>query len=82
MASPLQETSSPQVIDKSNEIDELTSLPLQDLITVQAPVLIGIIAHLTGETLQDEIVNSTRRLLTLGADILNNTAAMNNRPLG
>ncbi len=72
-AAPLQETSLAQVVDNTKETDILTNQPLQDLISLQAPVLIGIIAHLTGETLQDQIVNSTRRLLTLGADILTNT---------
>jgi hypothetical protein len=47
------------------------NLPLQDLLNAQAVVLIGLIAHLTGTALQDDIALTTRRLQQLGADILN-----------
>jgi hypothetical protein len=44
---------------------------LQDLLNPQAVVLIGLIAHLTGSALQDDIALTARRLQQLGADILN-----------
>lgn len=46
---------------------------LQDLLTEQLPVVVGLIAKLTGTALQDDIVNTTRHLQQLGADILNTT---------
>ena len=44
---------------------------LQDLLIDQHTVFIGLISHLTGNTLQDEIANTTLRLRQLGSDILN-----------
>jgi len=44
--------------------------PLQDLLTAQPAVLIGLIAHLVGTPQQDDIVRTTDRLLRLGRDIL------------
>lgn len=43
---------------------------LQDVLSVQAPVLIGLIAQFMGSTLQDDIAYATRRLQQLGTDIL------------
>jgi hypothetical protein len=43
---------------------------LQDALSLQDPVLIGLIAHLTDSTLQDGIADTVRRLLQLGQDIL------------
>jgi hypothetical protein len=44
--------------------------PLQELITAQPAVLIGLSAHSVGTPLQDEIAHTTKRLLRLGRDIL------------
>src|SRR5262249_3575088 len=44
--------------------------PLQDVITAQPAVLIGLIAHLVGTPQQADIVRTTDRLLRLGQDIL------------
>jgi hypothetical protein len=44
---------------------------LQDLLSSQATVLVGLISHLTGSALQDDIALSARRLQQLGNDILN-----------
>jgi len=67
---PLQDS----IIDKclENQVvkEHLPTPALQDLISSQPLVLIGLIAKLTGFTLQDEIDLYTRRLLTLGSDIL------------
>jgi hypothetical protein len=48
--------------------------PLQDVLTAQPAVLIGLIAHLVGTPLQDDIVRTTGRLLRLGQDILATSA--------
>jgi hypothetical protein len=47
---------------------------LQDVLTAQPAVLIGLIAHLVGTPLQDDIVRTTGRLLRLGQDILATSA--------
>jgi hypothetical protein len=44
---------------------------LQDVFTSQLTVLIGLISHLTGSALQDDIAKTARRLQKLGSDILN-----------
>ena len=43
---------------------------LQEVLSAQPAVLIGLIAHLSGSALQEDISRSTRRLLQLGQDIL------------
>jgi hypothetical protein len=48
-----------------------SSPPLQDLLNSQPMVLIGLIAHLTGSALQDDIALSMRRLRQLADDIFN-----------
>jgi hypothetical protein len=49
---------------------ETATLALQDALRLQGPVLIGLIAHLSDSTLQDDIANTARGLLQLGQDIL------------
>ena len=44
---------------------------LQDVFTSQLTVLIGLISHLTGSALQDDIAKTARHLQKLGSDILN-----------
>jgi hypothetical protein len=44
---------------------------LQDLLSFQPAVLIGLIAQLTGSALQDDIAMTARRLQQLGNDVLN-----------
>lgn len=43
--------------------------PLQDFLNAQPTVLIGLIAHIWGSTLQDDIASALNRLLQLGQDI-------------
>lgn len=43
---------------------------LQDALRLQGPMLIGLIAHLSDSTLQEDIAHTSRRLLQLGQDIL------------
>ena len=44
---------------------------LQDILASQPTVLIGLISHLTGSALQDDIAKTASRLQKLGSDILN-----------
>jgi hypothetical protein len=46
---------------------------LQDSLFTQPAVLVGLIAHLTGLALQDDIEITVRRLQQLGRDILSNS---------
>jgi hypothetical protein len=66
----LQDVSSGQSIDSAVETVNRVRSPLQEAITAQPAVLIGLIAHLVGTPLQDDIVRTTNRLLRLGRDIL------------
>jgi hypothetical protein len=64
-----------QLIDSSSETDNSAGSPLQEVLTAQPAVLIGLIAHIVGTPLQDDIVRTTDRLLRLGQDILATSAA-------
>jgi hypothetical protein len=66
----LQDLSIAQRIDFEAEKVNSASSPLQDLLSAQPAVLIGLIAHMAGTALQDDIVRTTDRLLRLGQDIL------------
>jgi hypothetical protein len=50
--------------------DTLAAPALQDDFFLQPAVFVGLIAHLTGLTLQEDIATTTRRLQQLGRDIL------------
>ena len=69
--SALQDDSLVQVIESKRESKILVSDALQDLLTHQSLVLIGLIAHLSDSPLQDDIAEMGRRLIGLGGDILN-----------
>lgn len=69
-ATPLQDPSLTQVIDHSQENASFGTRALHDLLSRQAPVLVGLIATLTGEPLQDAIVATARKWVSLGEDIL------------
>ena len=69
-APALQEDSLAQRIEKNNETGSLGRLALQDIFVAQPTVLIGLIAHITGSSLQDDIAGTSRQLLQLGQDIL------------
>ena len=66
----LQEPLIVQYTDCKEENDSCNAHPLQELLSSQPSVLIGLIAHLTGSTLQDEIVQTGIRLRELGDDFL------------
>jgi len=50
---------------------------LQDLCSMQTPLLVGLISMLGGSTLQDDIALTTRQLVAKGQDILGMTPGMN-----
>jgi hypothetical protein len=70
----LQDALAPQPIEQTGLFDQsrvsAASPALQDALSQQNPVLIGLIAQLTDSTLQDSIAVTVRRLLELGHDIL------------
>jgi hypothetical protein len=63
----LQDECQPQVIDTASNSARLA---LQEIISAQPLVLMGLIAHVTGSALQDDIATTSHRLLQLGQDIL------------
>jgi len=72
-APALQDQCILQLVDPQEEsvIRTTDSLaPLQDLLGASAPVLAGLIAHLFQVTLQDEMADTTRRLVQLGTDVM------------
>lgn len=73
-ATTLQDAHAAQPIEQISLFAPLEAEPapaaLQDALSLQDPVLIGLIAHLTDSTLQDGIADTVRRLLQLGQDIL------------
>lgn len=70
-ADALQEDSLTQAIDNNKESGTLMPTALQDLLSAQPLVLIGLIAHLTDAALQEDIVLQAHRLQQLARDVLN-----------
>ena len=68
----LQDRLTEKCTEKQTVTGPLKIHALQDSLSAQHTVLIGLIAHLTGNALQDDIAITTRRLQQLGSDILNN----------
>jgi hypothetical protein len=67
----LQDPLNEQLIEKTYNNVDFANHALQDLLTLQPSVMIGIIAQLTGYALQDDIAMAVRRMQQLGDDILN-----------
>jgi hypothetical protein len=73
---PLQEVVLTQDLDAQGEsaqqaTPEMAARPaLQDLLQQQPVVLIGLLAHLSASTLQEDIALAGQRLLQLGLDVL------------
>ena len=63
----LQEPCRAQAVDPGKDI---TLLTLQEAMRQQGPVLMGLIATLTGSPLPEDMAAASRRLLELGQDIL------------
>jgi hypothetical protein len=68
---PLQDHCRQNPIPKQAVTDKLPTHALQDVLSWQPSVLIGLISNLTGLTLQDDIAFSLRRMEQLGNDIIN-----------
>lgn len=64
-----------QPIEIRRDSGTLVPAALQDVIAAQPFVLIGLIANLTGSALQEDIAESSRRLLRLGQDIIGGVVA-------
>ena len=67
---PLQDHSSPKTTKTQIVGSHLTLNALQDLLSAQDTVFLGLLAQLSGSALQDDIVICGRRLQQLGQDIL------------
>ena len=65
----LQEHSPAQPVDMHEQSEVLSAPPLQEVFRAQALVLTGLIAHLTGAALQEDIALTSRRLQQLALDI-------------
>src|ERR1700674_5107833 len=76
----LQDVSTAQPIGSAVETANAARSPLQEVLTAQPAVLIGLIAHIVGTPLQDDIVRTTDRLLRLGQDILATSSAWTATP--
>lgn len=70
-AIPLQDPLAEKALEQQPLRAPLPNAALQDLLAGQDIIILGLIAHLTGLALQDDIVITTRRLQQLGTDILN-----------
>jgi hypothetical protein len=66
----LQDVLSSQAIVRKEDTQGLNANALQDICSPQPALLIGLIASLTGTTLQDQIAETSRRFLVFGQDIL------------
>jgi hypothetical protein len=71
----LQDLSLEQAIDSTTKKANFASPPLQEILSAQPAVLIGLIAHIAGTPQQEEIARTTDRLLRLGQDILATSVA-------
>lgn len=66
----LQDILIAQATDAPVEAKQDGEVALQDLLNAQPPVVVGLIAHLTGTTLQDDIAAMTRTLHSRGRAVL------------
>lgn len=66
----LQEDCYSQLQSNQGDTGKIKKDALQDVCSSQVPLLLGLIANLTGNTLQDDIVKTSRRFIDLGNDIL------------
>ncbi len=59
-----------QPAETKDNNDQFNAKALQDLISIQPAVFIGLIAQITGASLQDDIAETLNRMQHLGRDIL------------
>lgn len=69
-AETLQDLLPSQVTEKAADMHGMGRDALQDLCSLQPALIVGLIANLTGSTLQDEIAQTSRRFIDSGLDIL------------
>jgi hypothetical protein len=67
---PLQEVCQEQVTPNEGVSSEKTSHALQEVLSMQPAVVVGLISMMTGNSLQEDIVATARVLLRKGQDIL------------
>jgi hypothetical protein len=77
----LQNLSTAEAIGFAIETANLVRSPLPEILIAQPAVLIGLIAHIVGTPLQDDIARTADRLLRLGQDILATSAARTATPV-
>ena len=70
---PLQDHSLTQIFDNNKKTATLNTPPLQESLFAEPAVLVGLIAHISGLALQDDIAVTSHRLLRLGRHILAGT---------
>ena len=66
----LQDASNPQPFENKNPVAPCARSPLQDVLSMQPALLVGLISVVTGHALQDDIAASARVFLNRGRDIL------------
>jgi hypothetical protein len=66
----LQDVLLAQTIESTDKRGDSARPPLQEVLSAQPAVLMGLIAHIVGSPLQDDIAVAAGRLLRLGTDIL------------
>jgi len=69
----LQDPLNLQLVENNSDFIKFEKGALQDLLMAQPFVLIGLISNFTGSALQDDIVNTVRRMQQLGLDIVNHS---------
>jgi hypothetical protein len=78
----LQDTLTTQRLQKQQFEERLTQHALQDSLFAHPAVFVGLIAHLSGLSLQDDIEQTARRLQQLGLDILSRPTRRKGGPYG
>ena len=66
----LQESLTPQLSENNKDNSDFANNALQDLLKVQAPVMIGLISNFIGSALQEDIAQTLLRMQQSGQDIL------------
>jgi hypothetical protein len=66
----LQDISSLEPIVTQGDPPDLNAVALQDITTSQPALIVGLISNIVGSTLQDVIMETSRRLIISGRDIL------------
>jgi hypothetical protein len=66
----------PEAAGQQDEAKQDGAVVLQDHWQTQAPVVIGLIAHLTGTVLQEDIATMTGRLIAKGQALMSQNDAL------